>query len=154
MIVSLRRTGRLAALAIAGSCLVAGIPGAAHAQSADTITGTWRTPTDGGSIVRIAMCGDAICGQIISSPSLHGDPGLLDRRNTNPELRTRRLQGLRILQVRADDRGRWTDGWVYNPRDGRTYRGSMTLTPDGRLRLTGCVVRPLCQTQTWTRVTG
>lgn len=145
---------RQAMLAMAAVCLSAAAPGAAAAQSPDAIAGTWRTPTDGGSTVRISMCGDAVCGQIISSPSLREDPALLDRRNSDPTLRTRRLQGLRILQVRRGNDGRWTDGWVYNPRDGRTYRGSMTLTPEGRLRLTGCVVRPLCQTQTWTRVPG
>lgn len=140
----------LSALGLA--CLLAGGPSLAAAQSPQTILGVWRTPSDGGSTVRISACGDAVCGQIVSSPALRADPNLRDGRNSDASLRTRRLQGLRILQVRPQGPGRWSDGWVYNPTDGKTYRGSITLTPEGRLRLTGCVVRPLCQTQTWTRV--
>ncbi len=140
----------LPALALAG--LLAGGPSVAAAQSSQTILGVWRTPSDGGSTVRLSACGDAVCGQIVSSPTLRANPDQRDARNTDATLRTRRLQGLRILQVRSQGPGRWSDGWVYNPTDGKTYRGSITLTQDGRLRLTGCVVRPLCQTQTWTRV--
>lgn len=138
--------------ALAFAALLAGGPSLAAAQSSQTILGVWRTPSDGGSTVRISACGDAVCGQIVSSPALRADPNLRDGRNSDASLRTRRLQGLRILQVRPGGPGRWSDGWVYNPTDGKTYRGSITLTPEGRLRLTGCVVRPLCQTQTWTRV--
>lgn len=138
--------------ALAFAALLAGGPSLAAAQSSQTILGVWRTPSDGGSTVRITACGDAVCGQIVSSPALRADPNLRDGRNSDASLRTRRLQGLRILQVRPGGPGRWSDGWVYNPTDGKTYRGSITLTPEGRLRLTGCVVRPLCQTQIWTRV--
>lgn len=138
--------------ALGFACLLAGGPSLAAAQSSQTILGVWRTPSDGGSTVRISACGDAVCGQIVSSPALRADPNLRDGRNSDASLRTRRLQGLRILQVRPQGPGRWSDGWVYNPTDGKTYRGSITMTPEGRLRLTGCVVRPLCQTQTWTRV--
>jgi uncharacterized protein (DUF2147 family) len=57
-----------------------------------------------------------------------------------------------FLQLRATAPGRWTDGWVYNPRDGGTYHGQMELKANGALRLTGCVVAPFCKTQIWTRV--
>ena len=43
-------------------------------------------------------------------------------------------------------------GSVYNPADGRTYRGTITMTGDNSLRLRGCIVAPLCKTQTWTRI--
>jgi uncharacterized protein (DUF2147 family) len=141
----------LACLAIAAPSLAVS-QSASSAQTPQTILGVWRTPSDGGSTVRISACGDAVCGQILSSPTLRANPNQQDARNSDPALRARRLQGLRILQVRPQGPGRWSDGWVYNPTDGKTYRGSITLTQDGRLRLTGCVVRPLCQTQTWTRV--
>ena len=32
------------------------------------------------------------------------------------------------------------------------HRGAITLTNDNTLRLRGCIVAPLCKTQTWTRV--
>jgi len=43
-------------------------------------------------------------------------------------------------------------GSVFNPADGRTYRGTITMQGEDTLRLRGCVVAPLCRTQTWTRV--
>jgi uncharacterized protein (DUF2147 family) len=46
----------------------------------------------------------------------------------------------------------WRNGSVYNPADGGTYRGTITMTNDNSLRLRGCIVAPLCKTQTWTRI--
>lgn len=120
------------------------------AQSS-SIAGLWRTPVDGGGTVRIAPCGSDVCGTVVSSPRLRANPDQRDARNTDARLRDRPLRGLTILRATPDGAGRWTDGWVYNPEDGKTYRGSLQLTPDGKLRVTGCVVRPLCRTQTWER---
>ena len=36
--------------------------------------------------------------------------------------------------------------------DGRTYKGSMKLLNPNQLKLTGCIIAPLCKTQTWTRI--
>jgi uncharacterized protein (DUF2147 family) len=116
-----------------------------------SLTGLWRTPTDGGSIVRLEPCGDGVCARIVTSPRLRANPGQTDGRNKDPALRGRAVRGLLTLQLRYKAPGQWGDGWAYDPTNGGTYRGSMTLTPDGRLRLTGCIVVPLCRTQTWTR---
>lgn len=124
-----------------------------NTQPADAdIRGLWRTPVDGG-LVRIETCGRDVCGILVQSAALRADPDRRDLRNADPRLRTRPLGGLRLLQARPAGPARWTDGWVYNPEDGRTYRGSLRLRTDGRLELTGCVVRPLCRTQVWTRAT-
>lgn len=123
----------------------------AAATSAPDVSGLWRTPGDGGSLVRLAPCGDALCGRIVSSRRIKADPGQRDVRNRNAAQRDRALKDLTFMRVKAVGVGRWGDGWVYNPEDGGTYKGVMTLREDGALELTGCIVRPLCKTQVWRR---
>ena len=42
--------------------------------------------------------------------------------------------------------------WTSDGTDGGTYRGTITMPNDNSLRLRGCIVAPLCKTQTWTRI--
>jgi len=46
----------------------------------------------------------------------------------------------------------WKGGKIYNPEDGNTYQGTITLVDDNTLNLRGCVIFPLCKTQTWSRL--
>jgi uncharacterized protein (DUF2147 family) len=122
----------------------------ASAQQADP-TGLWQTPTNGGQ-VRIARCGQALCGTLVTSDHIRADAGALDENNSNRALRTRTLRNLPMLTGFTGGPTEWRGGSVYNPADGRTYRGTITLTNANTLNLRGCVVAPLCRTQTWTRV--
>lgn len=121
---------------------------AAHAQGFE---GLWSTPVDGGGLVRLERCPAGVCGYVVDSPRLRAEPDQRDVRNEDPALRRRRLRGLRILEARAvsDARG---EGWVYNPEEGKTYRGVIERIGEDRLRLTGCIIWPLCRSQTWRRV--
>lgn len=114
-------------------------------------TGLWQTPTNGGQ-VRIARCGQALCGTLITSAHIRADPNARDEHNKNAELRGRPLRNLPMLTGFTGGPTEWRGGSVYNPADGGTYRGTITLTDDNTLRLRGCIVAPLCKTQTWTRV--
>ncbi len=122
----------------------------AAAQTGDP-TGLWRTPTNGGQ-VRISRCGQALCGTLVTANNIRADPNLRDVNNADRDLRSRRLQGLRMLSGFTGGPQEWRGGSVYNPADGRTYRGTITLTNADTLNLRGCVIAPLCRTQTWTRV--
>jgi uncharacterized protein (DUF2147 family) len=102
---------------------------AAVAIASPAVVGLWATAGDEG-LVRIEACGGAICGRAT------GDPA---------------TEGLLIMKLRPTGPDRWGDGWIRNPDDGKTYKASISLTGDGRLRLRGCLVVPLCRTQTWTR---
>jgi len=124
---------------------------AGYSAATDSVFGLWKTPEDGGSVVRLDPCGDSLCGRIVTSPRLRAYPDQRDVLNKDPALRGRPLKDLLFLKLRALGSGRWGDGWAYNPKDGGTYHGSMELKADGGLRLTGCVVAPFCKTQTWTR---
>ena len=122
----------------------------ASAQTADP-TGLWQTPTNGGQ-VRIARCGQALCGTLVASDHIRSNAGALDENNSNRALRTRTLRNLPMLTGFTGGPSEWRGGSVYNPADGRTYRGTITMTNADTLSLRGCVVAPLCRTQTWTRV--
>ncbi|WP_442754924.1 DUF2147 domain-containing protein [Methylocystis sp. JAN1] len=45
-------------------------------------------------------------------------------------------------------------GDLFNPEDGKTYTGKITYEAPNQLTLTGCLVAFLCQSETWTRVSG
>jgi uncharacterized protein (DUF2147 family) len=62
------------------------------------------------------------------------------------------LRNLPMLSGFTGGPTEWRNGSVYNPADGRTYRGTITMNGDNSLNLRGCVVAPLCKTQTWTRI--
>ena len=52
-----------------------------------------------------------------------------DHRNPDPALRQRHLCGLTIVWgLRPAGQNHWSNGWLYDPKDGITYRVSAELT--------------------------
>ncbi len=45
-------------------------------------------------------------------------------------------------------------GDLFNPEDGKTYTGKITYDAPNQLTLSGCLVAFLCQSETWTRISG
>ncbi len=138
------KTTLFAATALAISAL------AAPALAADP-TGLWQTQTNNGQ-VRIERCGNALCGTLVTSAAIRANPDQKDVKNKDESQRGRTLRGLRMLSGFTGGPTEWRGGSVYNPEDGGTYRGTITMPNDNTLRLRGCIVAPLCKTQTWTRV--
>jgi uncharacterized protein (DUF2147 family) len=124
------------------------VAGAAHATS--PIEGRWLTPVQHG-VIEITACGETICGHVVSSDHIKSDPGLKDSHNKDAALRDRPVKGLTMLAGFTGGPKEWKGGTAYNPDDGNTYKGSLTLADPNTLKVTGCVVFPLCKTQTWTR---
>jgi uncharacterized protein (DUF2147 family) len=113
--------------------------------------GLWRAQSGGGEI-RLYACGEFLCGRLITSDRIRREPGLKDRRNPDPALRSRPLAGivmLRGLRPSGDD---WSGGTLYDPQNGNTYSGVISLQGSGRLMLKGCVLGVLCREQIWTRI--
>lgn len=117
------------------------------AGRAEGSIGIWLRD-DSSARMRLAPCGIALCGTLI---------WLREPRNDiyNPDQKERDqpLVGRRILSGMAQEgqTGPWK-GSIYNPDDGRTYIGTMSI--DGsRLNVQGCVTGGvICSSMAWTKV--
>ncbi|KQU50810.1 hypothetical protein ASG72_13285 [Bosea sp. Leaf344] len=102
--------------------------------AAQDVTGVWLRDT-GASKVRFTRCGDALCGTLSwlkdpSGPAKVGQRIFYDMKPAGP--------------------GKWS-GSAFNPEDGKTYSGTMTLSGDG-LTTSGCVLGGLiCRSVQWAR---
>jgi len=123
---------------------------AAAAMSPDAAIGRWRTETRNG-IVEVERCGASICGRLVSSDGLRTNPNMLDINNKDTALRGRRLMNLQVLGGFTRSDGGWSGGTIYNGEDGGTYRATVTPIDADHLKVKGCIIWPLCKSQTWTR---
>jgi uncharacterized protein (DUF2147 family) len=125
---------------------------AAGAASPDAVVGTWRSPTKNG-IIDIQKCGSTLCGRLVGGDDIKADPNFTDKKNKDEKLRSRPLKGITMLSgFKPGEDGVWQGGQVYNPNDGGTYSGKITVTDPNTLKLRGCIIWPACKTETWTRV--
>jgi uncharacterized protein (DUF2147 family) len=124
---------------------------ASAAVNPDAALGRWRTETRNG-VVQVDRCGPSICGTLVGSDGLRTNPNLLDANNKNAALRSRKLMGLQILGGFTRAGGQWTGGTIYNGDDGGTYKATVTPVDTDHLKVRGCIMWPLCKTQTWTRI--
>ena len=118
----------LAALS-AASLLLAGT-----VAQADVI-GTWLRES-GASHVKFAPCGGAICGHIVW---------------LKPGIETPAKIGQRVFfDMKPAGANTW-QGQAFNPEDGKTYTGKMSLS-GSTLTTQGCVMGGMiCKSSTWTR---
>jgi len=124
---------------------------AAAAVSPDSAIGKWRTETRNG-VVEVERCGASICGRLVSSDGLRTNPDMRDINNKNANLRGRKLMNLQILSGFTRGTGDWSGGTIYNGDDGGTYRATVTPVDADHLKVKGCIIWPLCKSQTWTRI--
>nr|WP_238180554.1 DUF2147 domain-containing protein [Methylobacterium haplocladii] len=117
----------------------------ASAQRGADPTGLWLTESRA-SQVRVARCGGGYCGTLVS---VSGSG--VDANNPDPALKSRKLVGVQILTAGTPS-GDGFQGSLYNPTDGKSYSGSMTPKGPDRLEVSGCVLRVICKSQTWTRL--
>lgn len=116
----------------------------AQAQTTDP-SGTYLSES-GETRVRIAKCGSAYCGTIVS---VQGDAK--DVNNPDAGLKSRSLVGVQMISSIMPS-GEGFTGQLYNYKDGKTYNGKMTFAGKA-MQLSGCVLGGLiCRSQTWTRV--
>lgn len=102
--------------------------------SAQDVTGTWLRDS-GASKVRFAKCGEAVCGTISWLKDSSGPAKL----------------GQRIFYDMKPAGGAKWNGSAFNPEDGKTYSGTMSLSGD-TLTTAGCVLGGLiCRTVKWSR---
>ena len=149
-------TGLRAALTGLGllSLLVAGASVTpASAQLRDGAIGVWQEE-EGEAHIQIAPCGDRLCGHIVWLKQPFDDNGkpLVDENNPDPAMRTRPILGMLIMAgLKPNSKNTYLEGQVYNSENGKIY--DIFLTPGGRtMEVEGCLLKYLCDSQTWTRV--
>lgn len=77
---------------------------------------------------------------------------LKDIHNPKPEQRSRPTMGLTIIWKLNYDDGEYTGGYVYNPRDGKTYRFKVKVIDRETVQIRGYMGIPLLgQSQVWKR---
>lgn len=105
---------------------------AALAADSDGIAGVWWTPEHDGKVAISLDATGVASGRLIAvSPE---DANSVDDKNADSALRMRPVLGLTILKgFSLDTDGRLAGGTIYDPDSGKTYYGTLTLGPDGKL---------------------
>ncbi|WP_027549649.1 DUF2147 domain-containing protein [Bradyrhizobium sp. Cp5.3] len=141
------------ALRVAITIIMMSFGGRAGAATLADPTGTWLVE-DGRARVRLERCGasrDRICGFIVwmkEPVDKRGQP-YRDSENPDPDKRARALLGHQLIMgLQQTPEGRFA-GDIYNAEDGKLYSVSLWRDAIDRLKLKGCLIRLLCQTQTW-----
>ncbi|WP_022681814.1 DUF2147 domain-containing protein [Sphingobium bisphenolivorans] len=122
---------------------------ASGATPAPDISGLWLTD-DRKGLVRIEPCGTRMCGRIVRILDKRPNVPGTDVNNPDPALRQRPLLGLVSLWGFTRAGAVWKDGRAYDPQTGKSYRSTLQVSPDGSLKVTGCVLF-ICQSRRWTR---
>ena len=111
----------------------------AFADGADEAKGLWMAP-EGDAVIQFAPCAElasALCGTIVWDKDA-GTPA--------------DTCGVRIAQLARYEKDAWRDGWVYDPRDDRKYKG-VVRAKGSELRIRAFVgVEVLGQTEQLRRV--
>ncbi len=139
--------------------LLAAMP--AYAASGDDILGVWNNGEKDAKI-EIFKCAEKYCGKIVwlkvpnyPEDSKAGVPGTpkLDHHNPNLSLKAKPILGLEIVHdFIYKGVNKWAEGKVYDPKNGKTYSGKMTLVSPNQLDLRGFIgISLLGRTTTWTR---
>jgi len=103
----------------------------AEEEPSDSPIGDWQT--EGKGTVRIAKCGNALCGYALSSSNENGEAILI-----NMKPKTER---------------QWTGG-VYSQDTGETYYGTISMKGINTLRVEACALgRFYCSGNDWSRIT-
>jgi uncharacterized protein (DUF2147 family) len=92
------------------------VPLCAGAGTPDEAKGLWLS-ADKGAVIEFKSCGEAICGRIVWDKDA-GTPA--------------DTCGVQVAQLERYDNGAWRQGWVYDPRDKKNYKGVVRVK-DGDL---------------------
>lgn len=124
------------------------------AENPDAILGIWKNST-GKGYIQIYKQKGKYYGKITWLQNAKDVNGQVktDKRNQDPALRSKPLIGLVMLYNFKYDEGEWVDGHIYNPQDGKEYKGSMKLKDNNTLIVRGYVgFTFIGKSDIWTRV--
>ncbi len=132
-----RSSRRARALLTAG--LAVAVTAVLPAGARENIAGIWYDDSGRGA-VELTPCNSGFCGRIVwlrQSRTHNGRP-LRDANNPNQSQRQRPICGLPViwgLQPQQD--GTWDEGYIYDPKVGKSYNVAIERLNAGTLRITG-----------------
>jgi uncharacterized protein (DUF2147 family) len=141
-------------LALASALILTGLA-SAHAETGKDPSGTWLTE-DGRAKIRIDRCGAGqaqVCGKVVWLKVATTDAGTprTDIKNPDPKKRSRPVLGLQLIDSLKPDDSKFS-GEIYNVEEGKIYQVSIERESGSELNVSGCVLKVLCGSQTWTKV--
>lgn len=128
------------------------------AQSSDDVVGLWYSEKDSEGlipVVEIYKENGKYYGYFFDYKGGYNGPEKKDVKNPNKELRELPLKGLVYLMGLSFEDGEWKGGKIYNPYDGKTYNGKMSLSEDKKtLTVRGSLDKAgiLGKSMKWTKV--
>lgn len=137
-------------------CLLVSLTGGAQSTSeGDKIIGVWLSGSGKGKI-HITKYGDKYGGKLVwlKEPNDANGKPKLDDKNPDPVKQKLPKMGLNnLLGFNYVGNGKYENGTIYDPENGKTYKCVMTLDGDNKLNVRGYVGLTLIgRTDTWTRV--
>jgi len=117
------------------------------------VEGRWLTQ-EGDGWITIQLVGDSLEGSVAGSPDpKQREEREFDDRNPDPNLRSRRLEGLTIMTgLEYDGDGQWSGGTVYDPNSGKTYKCTVKQLDANTLKIRGFIgISLFGRSETWTR---
>ena len=141
----------LALVAVALACGPAFAGGGAAKEA-----GVWIDDTGKGA-VKVEPCGAKLCGTIVwlrDPLNTKGEP-LTDKHNPDAGKQKRAICGLSMMgDLQALPEGGFDGGWIYDPKEGKSYSVAVTLAGPNQLHVTGYLgLKLLGKSFIWTRAT-
>lgn len=138
--------------------------GATSALAQSSPVGTWRTIDDNTgeprSVVEIYEENGQLHGRVVEILRV-GDEA---ERNSEGQVictacdgarKDQPIKGMVLIEGMEKDGDKWTGGTILDPSNGKTYKSTMELDGEDRLKVRGYIGVPLFgRTQTWHRVTS
>lgn len=121
-------------------------------EDGDRILGTWLTDDERAKI-EIFKKDEKYYGKIVWLKTPRDASGNLHKDTKNPDkkMRDQPILGITLVSDFVFERGKWTDGKIYDPDNGKTYDCYMKLKGD-KLEVRGYVgVSLFGRTVVWTR---
>jgi uncharacterized protein (DUF2147 family) len=149
-------TKKLLKLTVLFVLLIAVTPAVAQKYTADMILGKWLNE-DKDAHIEITKDAGKYFGKIVwlrdPIDTLTGKPKV-DDKNSDKVLQSRPVLGLVILKdFTFDGEDEWSEGTIYDPKNGKTYDCYMEIGETGILKIRGYIgISWIGRTTYWTRV--
>lgn len=130
----------------------------AQTPKANDIVGLWYSEKDADGLIPVVEIFEEngkYYGYFFDYKGGYNGPDKKDVKNPNKELRDLPVKGLVYLMGLSFDQNEWKGGKIYNPYDGKTYNGKLSLEKNGQeLLVRGSLDKAgiLGKTMRWTRV--